>query len=143
MARLLQKRSESFERIFAFLDLEVTATVDALAADKLIALLRPDLPMAVRVLLFEVIHNVDAVMPRPGARAPSFEDDVDSLPRPSADLRDTLVSTNSNPERVSEAFAAAAATLDGDRDAAPLAPCLLYTSPSPRDLSTSRMPSSA
>ena len=27
--------------------------------------------------------------------------------------------------------------------AAPLNPCLLYTSPSPRDLSTSRMPSSA
>ena len=28
-------------------------------------------------------------------------------------------------------------------DAANIAPCLLYTSPSPRDLSTSRMPSSA
>ena len=28
-------------------------------------------------------------------------------------------------------------------DLAPLIPCLLYTSPSPRDLSTSRMPSSA
>ena len=28
-------------------------------------------------------------------------------------------------------------------EASPLAACLLYTSPSPRDLSTSRMPSSA
>ena len=31
----------------------------------------------------------------------------------------------------------------GVRQGDPLSPCLLYTSPSPRDLSTSRMPSSA
>ena len=30
-----------------------------------------------------------------------------------------------------------------DADLADYGPCLLYTSPSPRDLSTSRMPSSA
>ena len=39
-----------------------------------------------------------------------------------------------------------AATLDDPNMGAqiePTAPCLLYTSPSPRDLSTSRMPSSA
>ena len=34
-------------------------------------------------------------------------------------------------------------TLDRDYEAAELQDCLLYTSPSPRDLSTSRMPSSA
>ena len=33
-------------------------------------------------------------------------------------------------------------TIDG-KDISNLSPCLLYTSPSPRDLSTSRMPSSA
>ena len=33
--------------------------------------------------------------------------------------------------------------LSGLKARAQLAPCLLYTSPSPRDLSTSRMPSSA
>ena len=86
---------------------QVTATVDAFAADKLVALLRPDLPVSVRQLLFEVIHNKDAVKPRP--REPSFEatngpsspDDVAAAfepPRPSADHRESLVSTNSNPE---------------------------------------------
>ena len=32
---------------------------------------------------------------------------------------------------------------DDEQSTATLDPCLLYTSPSPRDLSTSRMPSSA
>ena len=35
------------------------------------------------------------------------------------------------------------AGLDMDFSGKPFGPCLLYTSPSPRDLSTSRMPSSA
>ena len=34
-------------------------------------------------------------------------------------------------------------TIDGDVDGSATMTCLLYTSPSPRDLSTSRMPSSA
>ena len=33
--------------------------------------------------------------------------------------------------------------LPGDKVTVEMTPCLLYTSPSPRDLSTSRMPSSA
>ena len=41
-------------------------------------------------------------------------------------------------ENISQAALALVATLRSDGQ-----PCLLYTSPSPRDLSTSRMPSSA
>ena len=47
--------------------------------------------------------------------------------------------------QISNRFSDIGATLGGgiDRDHAQLSICLLYTSPSPRDLSTSRMPSSA
>ena len=41
------------------------------------------------------------------------------------------------------AAAAAATSGGGGPGIGPIGPCLLYTSPSPRDLSTSRMPSSA
>ena len=44
---------------------------------------------------------------------------------------------------IKTAFAAAAAAVAFAAPGAALAGCLLYTSPSPRDLSTSRMPSSA
>ena len=53
------------------------------------------------------------------------------------ELDDRIDGLEADLEYVAEARAAAAA------DGGSVASCLLYTSPSPRDLSTSRMPSSA
>ena len=65
------------------------------------------------------------------------------------------LSSDSLPDFTSESYKDAysrinAVVIEGEQEAysnfldlAKLIPCLLYTSPSPRDLSTSRMPSSA
>ena len=54
-------------------------------------------------------------------------------------LCETIEDLNSNPVNVTSITA----NTGGTQSIAPINPCLLYTSPSPRDLSTSRMPSSA
>ena len=56
---------------------------------------------------------------------------------------DPVIVTGTKIETPAEQVGATVTVIDGDEIETRLYPCLLYTSPSPRDLSTSRMPSSA
>ena len=80
------------------------------------------------------------VVPAAGFAMRTGEDDL----RTAFDAELTALQESGEWERLTEPFGLDADNLPGDGlTTADLCSCLLYTSPSPRDLSTSRMPSSA